>query len=646
MQPTKLLLASSILLALNPLHAAEQALDPIKVSVTKAEMAPEDVAASFSIVTAKEIRQSGAKDVMDAIRRTTGVSAGVNSSSISGRKAIQIRGMSSSHVLIMIDGKRLTNTDAQVGHSNFQLNALPIESVDHIEIVRGPMSSLYGSAGMAGVVNIVTKKAGEKWQSAVDLYAGELDNGNGGDESSLAFSTRGRIGEYLSVNLGVESSYTQPTEDKDGDLSHGVLITEMEGKNLDTYNAGLVLKFNPQHQVSLDTNRADEHRNKAGSKYYDIENHIYSVGYKGHFGDLTVDAKAYESYSDDYFIPRSYHHYLTDTVFTIDLIKSLSESSQLILGSELRREEYKKNYDDPTKTDFKGEADYTSVFVQNDLSFMDDRLGVTLGLRYDDHEKFGDEFSPKVYLDYEVNDEHRINLGYGHGFKAPTVTESSDDYHSYIPFGGGVGHSFVGNSSLQPETSDSLELSWEYQSGSTHTRAALFYNDIEDLIIARDTGTTEVVFPFTYDIHQYSNVSTAITQGLELEFSRPITDALEFAANYTYLDTEDGDNDDKQLPYRSHHSGNVLLTHHYVPWGLTTALNWEYIGSQYMDDAEDDKVPGYSLLDLTLSKKLTSIIELRAGVTNISDTRLKEKDDNFDTEERGRFYFVGARMTF
>ncbi|VAX11183.1 hypothetical protein MNBD_GAMMA26-2677, partial [hydrothermal vent metagenome] len=343
--------------------------------------------------------------------------------------------------------------------------------------------------------------------------------------------------------------------------------------------------------------------------------------------------------------------YLTDTVFTIDVVKPLSKTNQLIVGAEVREEEYNKNYDDPTRTDFKGEADYISMFVQNDLSFMDDRLGVTLGLRYDDHDKFGDELSPKVYLDYEINDNHRISAGYGHGFKAPTVTESSDDYQSHVPFGCNpfpvcTGHSFIGNSSLQPEILDSYELSWEYQSGGTRTRAALFYNDIEDLIIARDTGATEFIFPFTYEIRQYTNVSTAITQGLELEFDHPITDTLDFAANYTYLDTEDGDNDDKQLPYRSHHSGNVQLTHSYAPWGLTTALNWEYIGSQYMGDAETEKVPDYSLVDLTVLKDLTKNVELRLGVTNIGDTRLKEKDDDFDSEERGRFYFVGGRITF
>jgi outer membrane receptor for ferrienterochelin and colicin len=159
------LLAASILLAINPVLAEEQSLDPLRISVTKVEMAPEYVQASFTIVTAEEIRQSGAKDVFVAIRRMTGVTVGANGSSRAGRKSIQICGMDSSHVLMLVDGKRLTNTDSQIGHSNFQLNAVPMDAIERIEIVRGPMSSLYGSAGMGGVVNIVTKKAGKSWRS-------------------------------------------------------------------------------------------------------------------------------------------------------------------------------------------------------------------------------------------------------------------------------------------------------------------------------------------------------------------------------------------------------------------------------------------------------------------------------------------------
>lgn len=622
--------------------ADETKLEPMKVSITKHEMAPDEVAASISIITAEEIRQSGATDLVDAVRRTAGVNIAANSSSISGRKVIMVRGMDSAQTLIMVDGKRLTNTDAQVGHSNFQNNWVPIESIERIEVVRGPMSSLYGSSGMAGVINIVTKKPGKVWQSAVDVYYGDISNGKGGEEHMASFSTRGALTEQLGLKLTLEGSRVKATEDKDGDMDRrGNIITEMEGVKVGTIDAGVVFDINADHRISVDVLEGNEKRRRVEAEYYDIDKHIYSIRYEGKFSDLEVDIKAYESYSDNYINDYSYHHYMTDRAITADFVKPLSETNQLIFGAETRVEEYDKDYDSATKSDFENKIDYHSLFIQDYQSFWDEKLGLTVGLRYDKHENFGNEISPKFYLDYQLDPHQKIAAGYGHGFKAPTVTQSSDSYTSTIFHAGNV---FIGNSDLKPEQADSYEMSWSFDKDGTTARATLFYNDITDLI---DTKLTGEVQPITgFRIFQYSNVSEAVTQGLELEFSRPLGNGFQIDANYTFLDSEDGDNGNKQLKNRSRHSSNILLSHHYGPWGLTTALNWEYLGSQYLGDAETERVPGYSLVDLTFTKDISKTFEVRGGITNIGDVRLKDKDDDFDGEERGRFYYVGLRKTF
>ncbi|MGD2117233.1 MAG: TonB-dependent receptor [Chromatiales bacterium] len=635
---TSPLLTASVLLALNPAHGAEQRLNPIQVSVTKVQMAPEDVAASISIVTAEEIRESGAGDVFEAIRRTTGVTVGANGSSIAGRKSIQIRGMNSEHVLMLVDGKRLTNTDSQISHSNFQLNAIPIDSIDHIEIVRGPMSSLYGSAGMAGVINVVTKQAGKSWRSAIDVYYGEIDKGDGGEETKVSFTTSGPLAEHVGLRLAVEASDTEVTPDKDGDPAE----VEVEGQEIEAISVGLNFEISPQHRLSVDVDESREDRLLL-NPYYDIARHLYALGYKGEVAGMSVDAKLYESYTDSYYVASSspYYHYLTDTVFSVDVVKQLNDMNRVVVGGEVRNEKYDKDYDSPSKTDFKDEIDYFSLFAQDDISLLDDRLGVTAGLRYDDHDRFGDELSPKLYLDYQLNDLHSIAAGYGHGFKAPTVTQASDTYS--------VSHGpttrYIGNSSLQPETSDSYEVSWTYDSGRTRTRTTLFYNDIENLIDSTKIGGTGTVID--PNIFQYSNVHTASTRGLEFEVSHPLSRNLDFSANYTFMRTEDGENNNKELRNRPRHFGNVQLRHHYGPWDLDTIFNWEYIGTQYMGTGETDPVPAYSLLDLTFVKAVTKSLEVRTGITNITDVRLDDESPNFDEEEeRGRFYFVGLRKTF
>lgn len=633
----KSFLAASILLAIGSVNAAEQ-LNQLQVSVTKAQMAPEDVQASFSVVTAEEIRKSGAKDVFEAIRRTTGVTVGANNSSIAGRKSIQIRGMDSSHVLMLVDGKRLTNTDSQVSHSNFQLNAVPIDSISHIEIVRGPMSSLYGSAGMAGVVNIVTKKAGNKWRSSADLFVGDIEDGDGGNERKVTLTTAGPLGDAMGIRFALEKSDVGVTFDKDT----GFPATEMEGNEIEAFSTNVYVDVAPGHRLSFDYDRSSEDRFR-DDPYYELQKHLAGLTYQGEIGGTSIDAKLYETYSDNYYVDSSspYHHYLTDTVFSIDTVTEINESNQLIAGIEYRKEDYNKDYDNPARTDFAESVRYASIFVQDAISLMDDRLGITLGLRYDDHENFGGELSPKAYLDYEVNDDNRIGFGYGHGFKAPTVTQNADSYTATH----GPTLTFIGNSSLKPETSDSYELVWEYDNGTSRARAAYFYNDITDLIDSSYVSGAGVFGDPR--IFQYSNVHEAITQGVEFEFSRPVTDSLDVSFNVTAMDTEDGEYNGKALKQRPELFGNLALTHNFAPWDLQTTLNWEYVGEQFMDVDETDPVDGYSLVDLTFLKPVNDHLELRAGVTNIGDLRLADESPNFaQAEERGRFYFVGARATF
>jgi outer membrane receptor for ferrienterochelin and colicin len=499
------------------------------------------------------------------------------------------------------------------------------------------MSSLYGSAGMAGVVNIVTKQAGKSWRTSVDLMAGKIDKGEDGNEHKVGLITSGPIGDAVGLRLALETSEVEATPDKDGD--EGV---EIEGKEIDSISAGLFYDINSDHRLTLDLDHANEDRLRE-EPYYDIEKHQYAIGYQGEVAGASIDAKVYESYSDNYYVGSSlpYHHDLTDRVVSLDVVNNLSESNQLIAGVEHRKEAYKKDYDSPTGTDFEADVGYTSFFVQDDFGLLDDRFGITLGARYDDHENFGGELSPKVYFEYEVNESHRIGLGYGHGFKAPTVTQNSDDYVATH----GSRRTFYGNSDLNPETSDNYELVWEFDDGSNQVRAALFYNDITDLIDSTLIGGSGVSGdPYIY---QYTNINEAKTQGLELEFSRPLAQSLFLAFNLTRMQTEDGEYDGKALKQRPELFGNLSLTHHYRPWKLQSTLNLEYIGDQFMQVNEEAPVSGYSLVDLTFTKAVNKFLELRGGVSNIGDIRLADKSDNYDTEEeRGRFYFVGMRLNF
>ena len=118
--------------------------------------------AAVSVVTRREIEARGADNVLDALRGETGVS--LQGRAIGGRKVLSLRGMDSKHTLYLVDGRRVGATDGVIGHSDFQYDWIAVEDIERIEVVRGPLSVLYGSEAMGGVVNVITREPGDQWQ--------------------------------------------------------------------------------------------------------------------------------------------------------------------------------------------------------------------------------------------------------------------------------------------------------------------------------------------------------------------------------------------------------------------------------------------------------------------------------------------------
>ena len=139
----------------------------IVVTATRHAMLALDAPAAMSVVTRAQIEARGADNVLDALRGETGVS--LQGRSIGGRKVISLRGMDSKHTLFLVDGQRIGASDGVIGHSDFQYDWIAVDDIERIEVVRGPLSVLYGSEAMGGVVNVITRQAGDRWRGSVQL---------------------------------------------------------------------------------------------------------------------------------------------------------------------------------------------------------------------------------------------------------------------------------------------------------------------------------------------------------------------------------------------------------------------------------------------------------------------------------------------
>ena len=132
------------------------ALDEYIVTATRTEKNLLKVPASASVITAKEIKERNIKSLDEALKTQTGV---LSSSALIGVYGnVQMRGFTSDNILVMYDGQPINN--AWSGDAN--INSIPIESVERIEIVRGSASSLYGGKAVGGVINIISKDIGNK----------------------------------------------------------------------------------------------------------------------------------------------------------------------------------------------------------------------------------------------------------------------------------------------------------------------------------------------------------------------------------------------------------------------------------------------------------------------------------------------------
>jgi outer membrane receptor for ferrienterochelin and colicins len=149
---------------------APQTLDKVVVTASGFEQKITDAPASISVVSREELSKRPYTSLVDALRDVEGIDVGMETTDKNGRATISMRGMPSEYTLVLIDGRRQSNV-GQLYPNNFgggQFAYLPpLDAIERIEVVRGPMSTLYGSDAMGGVINIITRRNQDTWHGSV-----------------------------------------------------------------------------------------------------------------------------------------------------------------------------------------------------------------------------------------------------------------------------------------------------------------------------------------------------------------------------------------------------------------------------------------------------------------------------------------------
>lgn len=615
----------------------EDVVDEVVVVATRTEVDLADAPASVSVLTSEDLGLTASIDVMDAVRQTAGIT--FQGRGVGGRQVLSIRGMSSEQTLFLMDGRRTLATDSVIGHSDFQYNWLPINAVERIEVVRGPLSALYGSDALGGVVNITTRPVPASWAGSVSSRYGSTSGP--GDESYAGLYAAGPLGD----RLGALFSYTFNNFD-DVPSAANPVVSELEGR--ESRNLFGRLSFQPaeEHAVYVDFSSSNEDRNyftqsRGGVDYesiYDLDKQQVGAGYRGQIGEADVSFGAYFAEFDSVhsategqraFSPQTLKHSVIDG----NVAFAVTENHRVLIGGEVREEALEH----PAIEGGESEIRFLSLFAQDEWR-LSDAATLTLGARIDDHENFGSEFSPRAYLVYRLSDAWVIKGGYSHGFRAPTIKQSSPEYRFVGP------HTFLGIADVGPETSDNYELSLSYFGERTGFAVTAFRNNVDDLI---DIVCLEnCMVPFGR-VNTYINVLEAQTHGIETQADFALNDQFGVEASYVWMDTEDKSTG-LALAERPEHTLHAALVWNDPDGRLAARLRAEYLGDTVSYDELGNALdlPAYTLWHAHGSWAVTEKFSLNFGVRNIGDLNLAEESVNYGYAERGRTWYAGFDLDF
>lgn len=630
-----------------PAGGLEQ-LPLVVVSATRHAMALVDAPAAISVVTQEQIEQRGAGNVLEALRGEPGVA--VFGRTISGRKTLSLRGMDARHTLFLVDGRRIGASDGVIGHSDFQIDWLSTDDIERIEVVRGPLSVLYGAEALGGVVNIITRAPGQAWQGAVRLEGSQAEGGRGGDGHRASARLSGALAPELSARLSLADSRRD-----DVAAASDARISDIEGRH--RRDAALALRWTPLagHQFDLDLRSGDEDRHglaveRSGKKRVyasdtALQRRHRSLSWEadwaaglGEGAGASVDAglhsllRLYDSRiamenTRSNGVASLRPNTLKDQVLEGQLSGRVG-AQQLSAGFEARQE----RLDNEGLPGGRASARHHALYVQDELEFGR-QFSLTAGLRQDQHQRFGTAWSPRLYGVWHLAPEWTLKGGASTGFKPPTIKQISPGYQEDEgPY------TYVSNSALKPEKNRGLEIGLGWDRQDAGLQAMLFDNRLRDLIVPVLLSSSGPRSTF-----RFQNVDRARLRGLELSARARLGSGFSAGLNYQYLDARDGQ--DQRLEKRPRHTVAAELAWAQGPWRaqIRTERSSGLLMASAVVGQPLQAVPALTLSGASLGRSLGPQLDLDLGVSNLGNSVLSQRSPLFTWAEAPRTWRLSLR---
>lgn len=617
------------------------------VTATKTKLAEKKVPMSTTVITEKQIKESGVSNLRDLLKTATGLD--VMQASMTGNK-VSIRGMSTNHALILVDGKRTAGEDTSATMNVYGLTRINLQDVERVEIIRGAGSSLYGSDAMSGVINIITKK-NKPAGGTVGAFTGGREMGQYGSYST------GDIGK-LNLNFAYNITKVRPLIEKNylnqetSNMYGPRRFFNIHGDYRFTENTGL------EFDGSFMKEQLASGINGSGTmEWYDNNRSDFSLNYYGVSGKNDYNLRTYysrlgkESRAISSHAWNDFDHMKYDTL-VVEAKNSMhmDDKNTLTYGAEWQKQSvrstrmgagadnpFTESYLGLTKAGSEKDVKTYAGYIQDEWQ-LTDKLFLVPSVRYDHHDSFGGEVSPKLGATYEVSDNFRVKANYGKGYKAPTIYEL---YSRMDRTMGRMRVQVLGNPDLKPEDSRNFDIGIEGELGKATGKLSYFHNKVENLITTKSLGITITPTGPIYK-NVYENVDEAQMKGLEAEFGYKFDDNWSFKTNYMHLNATD-QSTGARLTGRAKNTGVVSLTYTDAkenPLTATLSNQW-YLN--YLADTDYNVT--YGVTDFVVSKDFSKKFRAYAGIDNIFDKRFTtDATRSFDLY--GRTWKLGMEMSF
>lgn len=542
----------------------------IIVTATRTAQSAEETLAPVTVISRQEIEQSRATTVMELLQsRSVGVDVTRNGGPGTST-SIFLRGTASDHVLVLIDGVKASSATS----GTFNWNSLPPDQIERIEIVRGPNSTLYGSAAIGGIIQIFTRKS--------DVPYAQIGGGSY-NTRKLSAGAGGELGQgsyHINLNTQASDGFSATNE------KHSKYDPDDDGYDNSSITAGFSLPLTENSELALDLAHSQGTTEYDDPPVEDAKSDSANSNANLRLGMATTDSW-YQKFSigysmDDLETKDNYPATITTRRSTFNWQNDIdiSSSGLLTLGAEYEDE------DAENTGSFDQRIDNRALYGQ--YQWENPRVSWKLGLRSDDHSEYGQHNTGSLSVGVPVA-SGRLIASYGTAFKAPSFNEL------YYPF--------YGNPDLKPESSSTMELGYRWGDFS----ASLFQTRIDDLIAYDNT------------IFLANNIDEATITGLELEYSHSWKD-WGLRTGLTLQDPKD-EEDDEQLIRRAREKLFINATHRF---SKRADLNLEvsYTGKRedkYGFPSSRVDLDAFTLVNLSGGYKLSSRWSLNGRIENLLD---------------------------